>query len=103
MRLLKDLIIARLRHDNPTASLKVDRHENPRHALARLALIVCECRRILVNDRLERINEAHRDLDARNLLAEVELADLRRLIRVDDDKTCLVHDNDLPRAVSRHL
>ena len=64
---------------------------------------MCKCRLVLVDDRLKCIHKAHRDLDARDLLAEVEFADLSRLIRVDDDKPRLVHDDKLTCPIGRHL
>ena len=78
-------------------------HENARHPLAGLALIVCDRRLVLVNNGLERIHQAHRYLDARHFLAEVELTDLRRLVRMNDGKSRLIQNDKLSRTVCRQL
>ena len=62
-----------------------------------------EHRFILVDHRFEGIHEARRDLNTPYFLSEIELADLRRLVRMNDDKPRLIHDNELPRVVRRHL
>ena len=62
-----------------------------------------ENRCILVDHGLEGIHEARRDLNTRYFLAEIKLADLCRLIWVDDDEPRLVHNNELPCTVRRHL
>ena len=103
MCIFKDFAVRYFRHDDPATSVEMNWHENARHPLAGLALIVCDRRLVLVNNGLERIHQAHRYLDARHFLAEVELTDLRRLVRMNDGKSRLIQNDKLSRTVCRQL